>query len=237
MAKFTRIDTESIQVGTAAAPPISSVDIWQSIDPTLPFSLQNWGVSNFQGLHNQLGLYNGVGAKSQLGIMSLLGFKTQVGGQVKAEPSSNASAVQMAFSSPQLIQTTPLNATQLLQNNTAVCTAPCSDENAKKNVEPIQDGLDKILELNGVRFDWREDVVPLKAENESRQIGLIAQEVEKIVPEVVVDEIVEGQTLKSIRYENLVALLIEGMKEQQEQINSLKQTVDELSTKLAECCS
>lgn len=236
MAKFTRIDTESIQVGTAAAPPISSVDIWQSIDPTLPFSLQNWGVSNFQGLHNQLGLYNGVGAKSQLGIMSLLGFKTQVGGQVKAEPSSNAAAVQMAFSSPQLIQTTPLNATQLLQNNTAVCTAPCSDENAKKNVEPIQDGLDKILELNGVRFDWREDVVPLKAENESRQIGLIAQEVEKIVPEVVVDEIVEGQTLKSIRYENLVALLIEGMKEQQEQINSLKQTVDELSTKLAECC-
>lgn len=236
MANFTSIDAESIQVGTAAAPPISSVDIWQSIDPTLPFSLQNWGVSNFQGLHNQIGLYNGIGAKSQLGIMSLLGFKTQVGGQVKAEPSSNASAVQMAFSSPQLIQTTPLNSTQLLQNNTAVCTAPCSDENAKKNVEPIQDGLDKILELNGVRFDWREDVVPLKAESDSRQIGLIAQEVEKIVPEVVVDEIVEGQTLKSIRYENLVALLIEGMKEQQEQINSLKETVQELSTKLADCC-
>jgi len=237
MAKFTRIDAESIQVGTAALPPISAVDIWQSIDPTLPFSLQNWGVSNFQGLHNQLGLYNGIGAKSQLGIMSLLGFKTQVGGQVKAEPTSNAASVQMAFSSPQLIQTTPINSTQLLQNNTAVCTAPCSDENAKKNVEPIQDGLEKVLELSGVRFDWREDVVPLKADNESRQIGLIAQEVEKIVPEVVVDEIVEGQTLKSIRYENLTALLVEAIKEQQEQINTLKQTVEELSTKLAECFS
>ena len=93
------------------------------------------------------------------------------------------------------------------------------------------------MELNGVSFDWREDVVPIKAEKESRQIGLIAQEVEKIVPEVVIDEIVESQTLKSIRYENLVALLIEGMKEQQEQINTLKQTVEELSTKLADCCS
>jgi len=237
MAKFTRIEAESIQVGTAALPPISAVDIWQSIDPTLPFSLQNWGISNFQGVHNQLGSYNGIGAKSQLGIMSLLGFKTQVGGQVKAEPTSNAASVQMAFSSPQLIQTTPINSTQLLQNNTAVCTAPCSDENAKKNVEPIQDGLEKVLELSGVRFDWREDVVPLKADNESRQIGLIAQEVEKVVPEVVVDEIVEGQTLKSIRYENLTALLIEAVKEQQEQINTLKQTVEELSTKLAECCS
>ena len=80
-------------------------------------------------------------------------------------------------------------------------------------------------------------MVPIKAEKETRQIGLIAQEVEKIVPEVVTDEIVEGQTLKSIRYENLVAILIEGMKEQQEQINSLKETVQELSTKLAECCS
>ena len=237
MAQINTIQTESIQVGTAAAPPISAVDIWQSLDPTLPFSLQNWGVSNFQGLHNQLGLYNGIGAKSQLGIMSLLGFKTQVGGQVKAEPTSNAASVQMAFSSPQLIQTTPINSTQLLQNNTAVCTAPCSDENAKKNVEPIQDGLEKVLELSGVRFDWREDVVPLKSENESRQIGLIAQEVEKIVPEVVVDEIVEGQTLKSIRYENLTALLVEAIKEQQEQINTLKQTVEELSTKLAECFS
>jgi len=237
MAKFTRIDAESIQVGTAALPPIAAVDIWQSLDPTIPFSVQNWGISNFQGVHNQLGLYNGIGAKSQLGITSLLGFKTQVGGQVKAEPTSNAASVQMAFSSPQLIQTTPINAVNLTINATQVATVNPSDENAKKNVEPIQDGLEKVLELSGVRFDWREDVVPLKADNESRQIGLIAQEVEKVVPEVVVDEIVEGQTLKSIRYENLTALLIEAVKEQQEQINTLKQTVEELSTKLAECCS
>lgn len=188
-------------------------------------------------MHNQIGVHNGIGAHILTGLSSLIGFKSQVGGQVHAEPSSNASAVQMAFSSPQLIQTTPLNATTLFQSGTAVCVAPCSDENAKKNVEPLQNSLSKVLDLNGVSFDWREDVVPIKAEKETRQIGLIAQEVEKIVPEVVTDEIVEGQTLKSIRYENLVAILIEGMKEQQEQINSLKETVQELSTKLAECCS
>lgn len=237
MANFTSIESESIQVGTAPLPPIATLDVWQSLDPTIPFSVQNWGVSNFQGLHNQIGLYNGIGAKSQLGIMSLLGFKTQVGGQVKAEPTSNAASVQMAFSSPALIQTTPINANNLFINNTQVATVPASDENAKKNVEPLENCLDKVLELKGVSFDWREDVLPLKAENETRQIGLIAQEVEKIVPEVVVNQTIENQTLKSIKYENLVALLIEGMKEQQEQINSLKQTVEELSTKLAECCS
>ena len=237
MASFQTLEAESIQAGTAGIPPIATVDIWQSLDPTLPFSVQNWGVSNFQGMHNQIGVHNGIGAHILTGLSSLIGFKSQVGGQVHAEPSSNAAAVQMAFSSPQLIQTTPLNATTLFQSGTAVCVAPCSDENAKKNVEPLQNSLNKVLELNGVSFDWREDVVPIKAEKESRQIGLIAQEVEKIVPEVVTDEIVEGQTLKSIRYENLVAILIEGMKEQQEQINSLKETVQELSTKLAECCS
>jgi hypothetical protein len=92
--------------------------------------------------------------------------------------------------------------------------------------------LDKVLSLQGVSFDWNEAVVPGRANEEGRQIGLIAQEVEKVVPEVVVQETIENQQLKSIRYENLVALLIEGMKDQQEQINSLKETVQELSTEV-----
>jgi hypothetical protein len=65
---------------------------------------------------------------------------------------------------------------------------------------------------------------------------LIAQEVEKVLPEVVVEEIIESNNLKTVEYGNLTAVLIEAIKEQQEQINILKGTVQELSTKLAECC-
>ena len=225
MAKFTRIDAESIQVGTAAAPPIAAVDIWQSIDPTVPFSVQNWGISNFQGLHNQIGLYNGIGAKSQLGIMSLLGFKTQVGGQVHAEPTSNASAVQMAFSSPQIIQTTSINVSGVItQNGTAVVTT--SDIKNKTNIKPLENSLEKVLQLKGVEYD--------RTDFDIHEIGLIAQEVEEVIPDLVAKD---DTDTKLVHYKNLTAVLVEAIKEQQEQINSLKQTVDELSTKLAGCCS
>lgn len=115
-------------------------------------------------------------------------------------------------------------------NGSAICVAPCSDERAKVNVVELESSLDKVLSLRGVSFDWNPEVVPSLAEEQDRQIGLIAQEVEEIVPEVVSVEKVEGQELKSVRYENLVALLIEGMKEQQQQIEDLKQRVSELES-------
>lgn len=225
MAKFTSITSESVQVGTAPLPPIATVDIWQSLDPTIPFSIQNWGISNFQGLHNQIGLYNGIGAKSQLGIMSLLGFKSQVGGQVHAEPSSNAAAVQMAFSSPQIIQATSLNVSgTITQNGTPVQLT--SDIKNKINIKPLENSLEKVLQLKGVEYD--------RTDFDIHEIGLIAQEVQEVIPDLVTED---DTNTKLVHYKNLTALLVEAVKEQQEQINSLKQTVEELSTKLAECCS
>lgn len=225
MANFTSIESESIQVGTAPLPPIATLDVWQSLDPTIPFSVQNWGVSNFQGLHNQIGLYNGIGAKSQLGIMSLLGFKTQVGGQVKAEPTSNAASVQMAFSSPQIIQATSLNVSGTLYQN-AIPVQLTSDIKNKTNIKPLQNSLEKVLQLRGVEYD--------RTDFEIHEIGLIAQEVEKVIPDLVTED---DTNTKLVHYKNLTAVLVEAIKEQQEQINSLKQTVEDLSTKLADCCS
>ncbi|MCK5580073.1 MAG: tail fiber domain-containing protein [Candidatus Omnitrophica bacterium] len=91
-----------------------------------------------------------------------------------------------------------------------------SDETLKENIEPI-DGT-KILDLNGVRFHWKENGEP--------EIGLIAQEVEKIYPELVATDPNTG--LKSLKYGNLVAPLIEMIKQQQKQINTLKTEVHEL---------
>jgi hypothetical protein len=88
-----------------------------------------------------------------------------------------------------------------------------SDERIKSNIKTIENALDKTLLLRGVEFN-------LNIEPERKRIGLIAQEVELIVPEVVRTS--EDDGLKSIEYQNLVGLLIESIKDQQKQINELK---------------
>jgi len=91
-----------------------------------------------------------------------------------------------------------------------------SDERLKKNIHTIQNPLEKVTSLRGVTFDFKE--------NDKKQIGVIAQEVEKIIPEVV-QERPDGY--KGVQYENLVALLIEAVKEQQKQINELREKLNE----------
>jgi hypothetical protein len=84
-----------------------------------------------------------------------------------------------------------------------------SDEKLKKNIKTIDDALSKVKKLRGVEFD-RKDM-------DEHQVGLIAQEVEKVIPEVVY-----GDQIKSIAYGNLIGVLIEAIKEQQKQIDELK---------------
>ena len=90
-----------------------------------------------------------------------------------------------------------------------------SDLRLKTNVTTIDKALDKVLHLRGVEFD-RIDI-------EDRQIGVIAQEVEKIIPEVV-----HGDDPKSVSYGNLVGLLIEAIKEQNFEINKMKKEIEDL---------
>ena len=94
-----------------------------------------------------------------------------------------------------------------------------SDERVKDNIETIENPLDKIKELRGVSYN-RNDI-----EDKSKKIGVIAQEVEKILPEVV-EQDDEGKY--SVAYGNMVGLLIESVKEQQKQIEELKSEIQEL---------
>jgi hypothetical protein len=89
-----------------------------------------------------------------------------------------------------------------------------SDERIKTKIKTIENALDKTLLLRGVEYN------DIRIEPEIKRIGLIAQETELIVPEVVRTD--EETGLKSIEYQNLVGLLIEAIKEQQKQINELK---------------
>jgi hypothetical protein len=92
-----------------------------------------------------------------------------------------------------------------------------SDIRVKSDIEPITGALDKVLLLNGVSY--------IKDGQTSRNIGLIAQEVLPIVPEVVSTDL--GGIL-SVGYANLVALLIEAIKEQDKKIMELNDKIDSL---------
>ena len=85
-----------------------------------------------------------------------------------------------------------------------------SDRRWKKEIAPLEDSLAKIEKLQGVSFIWRNDEFPDKRFGEGRQIGLIAQDTEAVVPEVVTTD---PEGFKGISYEKLVPLLIESIKE------------------------
>ena len=93
----------------------------------------------------------------------------------------------------------------------------------KTNIQPLQGALDKVMQLNGVSFDW--------IEGGKHDIGLIAEDVGQGVPEVVAYED-NGVDAKSIDYAPLTALLIEAVKEQQKTIDKLKSEIDEVKAQI-----
>ena len=101
---------------------------------------------------------------------------------------------------------------------TATAITESSDTELKTNITPLEGSLDKIMALQGVNFDWKE--------GQENQIGLLADDVAKIVPEFVQFE-KRGRKKKAValQYSKMVALLIEGMKEQQQEINELKRLI------------
>ncbi len=92
----------------------------------------------------------------------------------------------------------------------------------KTNIEPLTGALDKVQALRGVSFDWKADG--------KHDIGMIAEEAGKIIPEVVVYE-ENGIDAISLDYARITAVLVEAVKELQEQIEGLKQKVAELDVK------
>ncbi|SFB96956.1 Chaperone of endosialidase [Flexibacter flexilis DSM 6793] len=93
-----------------------------------------------------------------------------------------------------------------------------SDARLKTNVMPVTQALALVSQLNGVYYNWKQ------TPNANRQIGFLAQDVRKIVPEVVEGkegDIEKGETL-SMAYQNLVPVLVNAIKEQQAQIEALK---------------
>lgn len=97
-----------------------------------------------------------------------------------------------------------------------------SDESFKINIRPINNSLDKISNLSGIYFNWKD--------SGEQSIGIVAQEVEKYFPETVIIDKETG--IKSVDYAKLIAPLIESIKEQQKQIEELKLKIENLKLKI-----
>jgi len=84
-----------------------------------------------------------------------------------------------------------------------------SDVRFKKDIGAIDDPLEIINKLNGVKYKWKSDEFPGRNFDNSTQLGFIAQEVEKVLPDIVGTD---GDGWKSIKYTQVIAVLVEGMK-------------------------
>jgi hypothetical protein len=106
-------------------------------------------------------------------------------------------------------------------------TTYASDERFKQNITPITSPLQKLMQINGVEYEMKTTEFPQHHFMPGRQMGLIAQNVEKIVPEAVN----EKDGYKGVDYARLVPLLIEAIKEQQTQIDEQKKMIEKLLNK------
>ena len=104
----------------------------------------------------------------------------------------------------------------------AFSTTIASDARLKENVKDLNYGLKDVLDIRPVSFDWKEK------RDGQHDIGVIAQEIEKIIPEVVVevDTLNSEDTHKTVDYAKLTSVLIKAVQEQQEQINELKEKLN-----------
>ena len=107
-------------------------------------------------------------------------------------------------------------------------TAFVSDERLKTRVDTIDNAVEKVCSLSGFIYKFNDTAKDLGYDTEKRQVGLSAQEVEKVLPEVIKPAPVDNK-YKTLDYAKVVPLLVEAIKEQQEQIENLQKKLEEMS--------
>jgi hypothetical protein len=131
---------------------------------------------------------------------------------------THGGAARMAYNGSTKIETTSTGVTVTGDVNST------SDIRYKKNIETIDNALEKVQSLRGVTYNWdndafKEDDSTKKPNFTERATGVIAQDVEKVLPEAVREN---EDGFKNVAYGNMVGLLIEAIKEQQQRIEALE---------------
>jgi len=168
---------------------------------------------NVSGLLNE-----GINDQTKLGGLT-------IGGAFKADSIDNTLVVDAANNRVGIGTCGPSEKLEVDGNVKANAFFYSSDRRLKKDIKPISNALDKILQLEGVFFKWKDN-----DNDEKNNLGLIAQDVEKIFPELVSTSEITG--LKSVQYGNLVAPLVDAIKEQQAQAEEQQKQINELKEEI-----
>lgn len=117
------------------------------------------------------------------------------------------------ISSSGIVTSISLNTGNINSSGIITCTDlnSTSDINLKENIKTISNALEKVEKIRGVSFDWKE--------NGRSSIGVVAQEIESIFPEIVSDT-----EIKTVNYNGLIGVLIEAVKELSNEVKELKNT-------------
>ena len=91
-----------------------------------------------------------------------------------------------------------------------------SDERLKKNIATISNALEKVSTIRGVEYEWN---MELQDTHTGGDVGVIAQEIEKVLPTAVIDR---DNGYKAVKYERIIPLLIEAIKDLKKEIDVLK---------------
>ncbi|RXM42875.1 tail fiber domain-containing protein, partial [Flavobacterium sp. YO12] len=104
-----------------------------------------------------------------------------------------------------------------------------SDRRFKKDIAPITNALDKIMKIDGVGYNWKADEFKEMSFDQRHQLGVIAQDIEKVLPEAVT---VDDKGYYSVSYTTIIPVLVEAVKEQQNEILSLQKNQKEQQEEL-----
>lgn len=228
--------------GTLSTTVPFSASLVAAPSPTSPLSINTIGMEVLTGVRNLFGVDTTSGQDISLGALNV--EWSSLGNHFTgAEFTISPKAEMISPTIPLSAADGSLNGFWKV-NGLPVSGEPdlTSDARLKENIETYEGGLATILGLRPVRFNWREDKCPDSFLNEyrepetgdgypgkvKRQYGLIAQEVEKIIPDVVGERKMYDENYKLIRYEKLVPILISAVQEQQQQIENLKEDIRSL---------
>ncbi|NDB28929.1 tail fiber domain-containing protein, partial [archaeon] len=177
-------------------------------------SLNSFTSSINTTIKNKLNTDGVVSGSSQVSIASTTGFGTYINQSIltTSDVRFNSLGVGMAASA---------TAGRIDATNDIVAYSS-SDKRFKTNIVRIGSPIQKIKEIGGYEFDW---IPNLEHGYEGHDVGVIAQEIEAVVPELVQTR---DSGYKAVKYDKLTALLIEAIKEQQNTIEKLEERIDKL---------
>lgn len=160
-------------------------------------------------------------ASQTLSGISIDGNATNITSYPLSQNLNTTSSVQFASFG---VGTAPSGVSGEIRASDNVTAYYSSDKRLKENISSIKNALEKINKINGVTFDWKQPYIDERGGEDGffvrkHDIGVIAQEVEEILPEIVATK---DTGIKAVNYEKLIPLLIEAIKELSSEVEKLK---------------